>query len=190
MDIATPVKHWYWFFENLYTPKEIKLLNNKIKKNVVDLKDNPATGVVKTSKVSIFNPSNIPELDRVFQCIHKANRFNFGFYLFDSVDERRLPLNYNVYDSKTKAEYRYHTDGEYQNPVSDTKLTSILNLSTSPYKGGEFYINPFGEEHLVPQISKPGTLLVFPSSFFHKVTPVIEGKRITVSIWSKGPKFR
>ena len=190
MDISAPVRHWYWFFENLYTPKEIKLLNNKIKKNVVDLKDNPATGVVKTSKVSIFNPSNIPELDRVFQCIHKANRFNFGFYLFDSVDERRLPLNYNVYDSKTKAEYRYHTDGEYQNPVSDTKLTSILNLSTSPYKGGEFYINPFGEEHLVPQISKPGTLLVFPSSFFHKVSPVTEGKRITVGVWSKGPKFR
>ena len=89
MDIATPVKHWYWFFENLYTPKEINLLNKKIKKNLLNLKDNPATGVVKTSKVSIFNPSNMPELDRVFQCIHKANRFNFGFYLFDSVYERR-----------------------------------------------------------------------------------------------------
>ena len=36
MDIATPVKHWYWFFENLYTPKEINLLNKKIKKNLLN----------------------------------------------------------------------------------------------------------------------------------------------------------
>jgi|TARA_R100001244_G_scaffold121612_1_gene91243 predicted 2-oxoglutarate/Fe(II)-dependent dioxygenase YbiX len=190
MDINNPKRHLYWQFKDLYTPNEIKVLNKKIQNNLLDLKDNAATNVVKTAQVSIFDPFKIKELDRAFESIYKANRHNFGFYLFDSINDKQLPLNYNIYDSKSKGEYKYHTDAEYEHPSSDIKLTSILNLSSGPYTGGKFYINPFGEERIVPEISTPGNMVIFPSWFFHKVTPVTKGKRISITIWSKGPKFR
>ena len=188
--INNPQRYLYWRFKDLYTPKEIKVLNKKIQQNLLELKDHAATNVVKTAQVSIFDPSKIKELDRIFECIYKANRNNFGFYLYDSINDKQLPLNYNVYDSKSKGEYKYHTDADYEHPLSDIKLTSILNLSLNSYTGGKFYINPFGEEMILPEIYTPGNMIIFPSWFFHKVTPVTKGKRISITIWSKGPKFR
>ena len=179
----------YWYFKNLYSLKEIKILNEKIKKNVLPLKHDPADNVVKTAEVLIIDPRKIKELEKMFESMYSANVQNFGFNLFSSINDKDVPLNYNIYDAKVKGEYEYHTDEAYRDHASDIKLTAILNLSMKSYTGGKFYLNPFGGEITVPEFSAPGDMVIFPAWFFHKVTPVTKGKRLTLSIWAKGPKF-
>jgi len=189
MDMNYPPRSLYWYFKNLYSSEEIKVLNKKIQKNILPFKDVAATNVVRTAKVLIVNPHKIKELGRMFECVYSANRQNFGFNLFSSINDKYIPLNYNIYDAKIKGEYKYHSDEEYRDPVCDIKLTAILNLSMQSYTGGKFYLNPFGGEIPVPEFSGPGSVVIFPSRFFHKVTPVTKGKRITLSMWARGPKF-
>ena len=191
MDINnTVLKSRYWWFKDVYTPSQIKTINKKINNNFVEAIDRPAPGIHKTANVKIVNSSTIKELDKFFDYIRIANKCNFGFNLFDSLNERDFDfMNYNVYDSKSKGEYKYHIDTEFSHPIFDTKLTAIINLSLHPYEGGEFCINYDGNERIVPELTTPGNMIVFPSFFLHKVTPVTKGKRITASFWVKGPKF-
>tara|TARA_R110000737_G_C14388947_1_gene451943 strand:- start:47 stop:604 length:558 start_codon:yes stop_codon:yes gene_type:complete len=182
-------KYIYWQFKNLFTLNEIKKLNKKIKNNVVYEQDNPASAT-KNVSVSPVDSRSIEELDKVYECIYEANKENFGYNLYDYHTERKNYINYNIYGSIKKGEYKYHSDGTYTHHASDIKLTAILNLSINKYEGGDFYINPFGKEEIVDFIKTPGNLLIFPSCFLHKVTPVIKGERISLSMWIKGPKFQ
>jgi len=182
-------KYIYWWFKNVFSPNEIKKLNKKIKNNVVYEQDNPASATKNTS-VSPVDPRSIKELDKVYEHIYEANKENFGYNLYDYHTERKNFINYNVYDSIKKGEYKYHSDGTYTHHSSDIKLTAILNLSLNKYEGGDFYINPFGQEEIVECINTPGHLVVFPSWFLHKVTPVTKGERISLSMWIKGPKLK
>ena len=63
-----------------------------------------------------------------------------------------------------------------------------MNLSNEPYEGGDFFMF-FGFDKLIPELHQRGSLLVFPSHLYHKVTPVNSGKRITLSTWLQGPNF-
>jgi PKHD-type hydroxylase len=47
-----------------------------------------------------------------------------------------------------------------------------------------------GKEFIVPEIKKSGNMIIFPSFFLHKVTPVIKGDRKTLTAWIAGPKFQ
>lgn len=181
-------RYIYWWFKNLFSIDEIKKLSKKIRNNIVNKNDN-ASSSIKTAKVLAINPSPIKELDKFFKSIYDSNKDNFGFNLYDFSTEKQNHMNYNIYNSKHKAEYQYHTDGTYDHQASDIKLTAILNLSLKKYEGGDFYINPFGQEEIVDCIKTPGNLLIFPSYFLHKVTPVTKGERITLSTWIRGPKF-
>jgi len=179
----------YWHFKDLYTPNEIKSLNKNLLDNVSSLKDIAAEEVIKTADVQIIRAKSVPALNRIFEAVHSANRQNFGFNLYSAGTDKQTTVNYNVYSSKSKGEYAYHTDDDYGNPVGATKLTAIFNLSMQSYEGGKFYLNPFGQEIMVSEINDPGSLIIFPSWFFHTVTPVTKGKRISLAWWAEGPKF-
>lgn len=124
-------------------------------------------------------------LKKYFRYAHEINRNFFGFDLYS---EPPLGINYNVY-SGGKNEYPYHRDCNTPGSASDSKLTAILNVSTESYDGGQFHLF-FGNDKLIEEINQPGTLLVFPSYIFHKVTPVTKGCRKTISTWLQGPAFK
>ena len=42
----------------------------------------------------------------------------------------------------------------------------------------------------IKEIIQPGSAIIFPSFFMHKVNPVIKGERTMVSLWLEGPKFQ
>ena len=73
-----------------------------------------------------------------------------------------------------------------------------VNLSDSKdYEGGEleFYDeNPLKsfEENIIkcPEIKNQGSIVVFPSYIYHRVTPVTKGRRISLVMWSLGPNFK
>jgi len=81
--------------------------------------------------------------------------------------------------------YEFHEDGPR---LEDDmrKLSLVINISNpNQYKGGDFEFTggPLTE------ISKRGSVLVFPSDTTHRVTPVTYGKRYSLVNWFTGPKF-
>ena len=122
-----------------------------------------------------------------FEAVYLANEELFGFDLYD-----RWPntVNINQYNSE-HPEYPWHKDSMPLGLRSDIKLTAILNISDpdKSYTGGEFDLFT-GEETRVVDLAVPGSLLIFPSFWYHRVLPVIEGERATLSAWFKGASWR
>ena len=46
------------------------------------------------------------------------------------------------------------------------------------------------ETREIPELKKKGTVIVFPSSMWHKVEPVTKGKRYSLVAWAEGFDFR
>mgnify|MGYP001184383877 CR=1 FL=1 len=82
--------------------------------------------------------------------------------------------------------YDWHVD-KTQDTVMDQKLTILINVSDAPYKGGEL---EFMIDKCYPVQFNPGDAVMFRSLLLHRVTPVTEGARQSVTIWMKGPAFR
>ena len=86
--------------------------------------------------------------------------------------------------------YEYFNHPDYNNSCSwhfdDMSRGKRLGCSTMLHKaveGGEFEI--FNGETVSMNINV-GEVAFFPTWFFHRVKPVIEGKRITLVTWMKG----
>ena len=179
--------HPYFFFKVLskeqiidFTKKiETKLLNNA--------KDIPSSHATKTASVKVVDGVELWEVSAMLNLINNANLRNFGYDLYSI---RNTNFHYNTYDAANQGEYGWHIDDDTDNPVSDSKLTGIVNLSLDNFEGGELFINPFGTPIPLVELKDPGTLVVFPSRYLHKVTPVTKGTRHTGSFWVEGPRFR
>ncbi len=125
------------------------------------------------------------KLDRFFDCVEEANHGSFGVELFSKVP---TSLNYNIYDIGQY--YGCHKDSNPLGSASDIKLTAILNLSAQKFIGGEFVLY-FGERTIeISELSNAGSIIVFPSFFYHEVRPVLRGRRETISAWFVGPNWK
>lgn len=183
------MKYTYYYYSNIITKDKIKNLNKFISNNADNsLKDNYNNKIKKRTDVKVIKWGSLKnEIEPIEDYIDKCNQeaFNFETYRFNKLDG----MNHNTYSSKNKGCYNYHVDGSPYEKECTLKLTALLNLSTEKYKGGDFYIWD-GEDVHIKQFNEPGALLVFPSYFPHKVTPVTEGKRTTLVLWKKGPWWR
>ena len=65
----------------------------------------------------------------------------------------------------------------------------VVQLSEpSAYTGGKLELMP-GAGTIVADCAQ-GTATLFPSFVLHRVTPVTEGERRSLTIWCHGPAFR
>jgi PKHD-type hydroxylase len=144
----------------------------------------------RKSKIHFFGYSQ--ETKWLFEKINKV---------IETVNEEYYNFDLNGYDSIQYSEYRaedggrydFHTDfihdaipqNEYDYMTRKLSFSLMLN---DDYVGGDF-------EFLVSQEPirhnlKKGDMLLFPSFFMHRVTPVTEGVRKSLVSWVTGPKFR
>lgn len=179
-------RHFCHYYEKVYSPKEIKLLNKTIKKNFSTTKDRPATGVTKTATVGLFPITTIPLFYRMLDLVLEINLNNFGYHLHTL--PKSYNAHYNIYDEQQQGQYDWHFDSEWESPSQDIKLTAILNLSEKPYEGGELFLATSPVSKITP-INTPGNLVIFPSFLLHRVTPVTKGERISAALLWPGPKF-
>lgn len=182
------MKYDYFFMSNLYSFKECQELEKKIKNrldpNIPDLK---ADNVVKTAVVGSFALGDLrADLAKFLNNIVAVNRSNFGFDIFETCDLEYI--NFNQYIDVDNGQYSWHSDKVLHQPY-DIKLTAILNISTESYEGGNFEIFLNGPTK-IPELDSPGSLLIFPSFLQHRVTPVTNGKRTTISRWVNGPTLK
>ena len=179
----------YWYLNSLYLPSEVSDIVTCFEQNYnPDINDRPAENTSKTSTVKIADWYKVKHLlNRSHEASKFINSSQIGYDLFDMTDFHCA--NYNVYDSATLGKYDWHIDASRDEAPTDIKLTVVINVSTEPYEGGEFEI--FRQKVVpVPEINTPGSVLIFPSFWNHRVLPVTSGVRRTVSYWIEGPKFR
>jgi len=91
--------------------------------------------------------------------------------------------------------YDWHSDVFFApQEKKNRKLSASLFLSEKEeYTGGDFEFKIQKKENGDSEIIKvdhelsKGSLLVFPSHYYHRVTPVLTGKRYSLVAWTVGP---
>jgi PKHD-type hydroxylase len=117
----------------------------------------------------------------------KSNRSNFGYDITEMNE-----IQFTEYDGAPEGggKYDWHYDTFWENPMPfDRKLSVVIQLShPNEYTGGEFEF--FGMPSPGLEWKERGSILIFPSFFFHRVLPVTSGKRTSLVSWIEGPKWR
>jgi PKHD-type hydroxylase len=146
---------------------------------------------VKISKVAWLTDLYLRE-----QLFHSVNLYNKENWNYDLCGTDAL--QYGIYSEGGK--YDWHIDEEVKVPMGAEgkfhmrKLSMTIWLSDpDEYEGGEFDIETEG-----PHIStrydtlklKKGSIVIFPSSKWHRVRPVTSGVRKSLVTWFRGPPFR
>ena len=179
----------YHFTQNFFNSEEIEILNDCLTENLdASIFQSPAENIVKSSiYTGVYVRPVREKLTKLFAYVNHINLniFNFDIYQLNDFDT----INYNVYNAKNNSEYGWHSDFPIGSSVCDFKLTVLVNLSKEKYEGGKFEIFLNCPRHII-EFDKPGTVLIFPSYLQHRVTPVTNGERISLSLWHTGPQLR
>jgi PKHD-type hydroxylase len=116
-----------------------------------------------------------------------ADRAN-GAWGFELNDTDRM--QYAVYRRHDFFEWHQDMLRVRHGPIR--KVSVVLQLSAPEhYRGGRLQFldsefGPFTPEAFVPQ----GSVAVFSSLLKHRVTPIKDGERRSLTVWFKGPPFR
>jgi len=194
------LKNQYWYFKKAIPLDQINLIINICKKNNFEQGSIDTELIIDKEKrdclVSWCNDKKIYDIINPF--IQSANK-NAGWNFEINWNE---DCQYTVYNKSQF--YGYHIDAfdyPYKNKKNKNydgkirKLSMTLQLSDpSEYEGGEFYFKYFdnGEvkEDNLKDAKEKGTLIVFPSSVLHQVTPITKGTRKSLVCWSLGYPFK
>ena len=121
----------------------------------------------------------------------RANRC-WGFDLHGIAED----LQFTRYDAPG-AFYTWHQDG-LQAAVADRKLAVVVQLSApGDYEGGDLELFDVVSDWSGAPLRRwrdavraRGAAVAFPSFEYHRVTPVVRGRRDALVAWFSGPPFR
>ena len=168
-----------------FTHEQVKEINKEIKKNIIEKEELSKSAQNTSKKGDFFIVPCMPLMEMLHPWLYRCqleNKKSFGYDIFWNFHLESL--NYNVYG--VKGEYGWHVDANNEEKLYDMKLTCLLNLSEETYEGGEFCT--IGSDEKIKFDSGKG--LIINSLMAHKVTPVTQGERITLTYWAEGPLWR
>ena len=149
--------------------------------------------------------------DHITPTVRKVNEDYFKFDL-----NFHETYQFTIYKAPDE-HYEWHTDGHFEpytkeeckdDPLADERVGGYRKLSYSvnlthpdEYEGGHFEwcdpysVNPMHDpERAViraPQRGREqGSIIIFPSFLYHRVTSVTRGRRYSLVGWIAGPTFR
>lgn len=200
----------YWYFE--------KAISNENCKKIIDLakiKNSKKIGTVgnletvenkknkKFKELKKIRHSDVVWLDEKFiydlivpyvQAANCNSGWNYDFFRWESAQ-------FTIY--KKNQYYHWHADTtteasleENANKGTLRKLSMSLQLSDEKdYKGGDlqFDIKDVKKKNTIitdKKLRQKGTIVVFPSYIWHRVTPVTKGTRYSLVLWNLGYPFR
>ena len=131
--------------------------------------------------------------------LREANKINFNYKL-----NYFQPVQFARY--RNGGHYGWHQDSTGQNSHGEARKLSLTFCLTDPnkYEGGnlEFFCAdkaledmklPDGKiikgKQVLADIRDQGSVIVFDSRDFHRVTPVTKGTRYSIVCWTVGPNF-
>jgi len=178
------MKFTYYYITNYLTKAEIKKINRQFNNHSKTF--NKQAPTVKSSICTDMTYDKIKEIKDIRKTILLINREVFGFNIYESIEDKIIQ---NKYKASNRGQYKWHHDSEPLSKNYTLKLTALINLSEKPYEGGIFKLF-YGKPIHVKEFDQPGSMIVFPSYFLHKVTPVTKGERISCTIFETGPWWK
>ena len=180
------VSHDYWYWNNFFTKKEVQALNKSINKfRTKDDTKTKASKSIKTSTVYNVRYKDVyPNIADLIDSVWAVNEREFGYNLYQTQNPW---LNYNAY--KKGDQYTFHYDSS-DSLRYDIKLTLLINVSTQKYKGGDFSILMSETPTPIKEFTQSGDVLLLKSHILHKVNPITQGTRESLTMFLTGPKFQ
>tara|TARA_B100000085_G_scaffold157477_1_gene143017 strand:+ start:436 stop:993 length:558 start_codon:yes stop_codon:yes gene_type:complete len=182
----------YFYWDRLFSKKEIKDLNSLLKKyENKSFSDDPAKDDNDKSTKNVSNVKCVhwvnakSNLKYLYDNIKICNKENYGFNIFEKFDTDSVL--YNTYEKND--DYGWHKDGS-NNSNFDVKFTIIINNSEHNYSGGDFELFTYGGAMKVPELNNVGTAIMFKSDIVHRVLPIKKGKRNSMVFFIEGDKFK
>ena len=124
-------------------------------------------------------------LDAMIARVAAANRDTFNFDLTDFGESPQVAR----YTAAGADHFDWHTDIGAGVWAAKRKLTIVVQMSDpADYQGGTLQLRP--DSHITDAPTTRGTATIFPSFVLHRVTPVTEGTRWSLTLWAHGPAFR
>jgi hypothetical protein len=166
-------------FENFLSPEECDLILSKCK-NELTLSD-----AIVYKEVSNITPTKKTRKSSIGWIS------DLGFLNKRLTDKLRETFNINGMEVTGLGNYQFteYKEGEYFDWHTDStdtifrdRFTSIVIQLNNTYEGGILQIKNAKSE-LVPIENKIGTLYVFNSRLYHRVTPVTKGIRYSLVNW-------
>lgn len=124
-------------------------------------------------------------MDRLIDLVRAANREVFDFDLSDFSESPQVAR----YGAEREGHFTWHSDIGDGRLASRRKLTLVTQLSDpGAYQGGtlEVWMNT----NVASAPLEKGTAVLFPSFALHRVLPVTEGERFSLTVWAHGTPFR
>ena len=124
-------------------------------------------------------------MEQIIDVVRHANRDVFDFSLQEFAESAQVAR----YGAEREGHFHWHSDiGEGQ-LAAKRKLTMVVQLSDpDSYSGGDLQVWP--SSAVIDAARPKGCATLFPSYLLHRVTPVTQGERHSLTIWAHGPAFR
>jgi|TARA_Y100000114_G_scaffold149968_1_gene164848 PKHD-type hydroxylase len=193
------LKYTYWYFKSVLSDEFCKKVINLAKqkqKVMATIGSGELNKKTRDSLVLFLNdPIIYKTLHPYIQTANKNAEWNFQW---DSTE----PVQYTEYNKKQH--YRWHQDAwdqPYVNPEEPLSYGKIRKISVScslndskKYKGGKLQFDsstPLKKEDIITceEILPKGSIVVFPSFIWHRVTPVTRGTRQSLVLWNLGKPY-
>tara|TARA_R110002074_G_scaffold81558_2_gene182735 strand:- start:75 stop:665 length:591 start_codon:yes stop_codon:yes gene_type:complete len=193
------LKYTYWYFKSVLTDKFCKKiidLAKKEQKSVAKVGVGTTDKKTRDSLVLFLNDPIIYETLGPY--IHTANK-NAGWnFQWESTEA----VQYTEYNKKQH--YRWHQDAwdqAYANVEEPSTYGKIRKISVScslndskKYKGGKLQFDlstPIKKDNIITceEILPKGSIVIFPSFIWHRVTPVTQGTRQSLVLWNLGNPY-
>jgi len=204
------LRYQYWWFKSVIPEricndilrygqeqtKEIALTGNKQKE---DLSEKEMLNIQKKRKSDVVWMSDRWIYREIQPYIHQANEYAGWNFEWDWSE----PCQFTEY--KKGQFYDWHCDSyieHYNNPDNPNthgkqrKLSMTISL-TNPeeYEGGDLEFDfrntdEGSQPKVCEEIREKGSIVVFPSFIWHRVTPVTKGTRHSLVCWNLGHPFK
>ena len=134
-------------------------------------------GIGKDNEMSKGRSTKVAFIDNEFLKSY-IHQLVFAHYNYDIIEAE--DLQFALYEKGDF--YGYHKDADEHN----RRVLSVSVLLSKPfdYEGGDLIFYTKDEE--LPIVNFQGSIIVFPSYIYHKVTPITKGIRYSLVQWFKG----
>ncbi len=201
--MSNPVLQWLPAYDkmSLFTPQECKLFLGAAEAQgyTPGVKiDSAGVAVVdhnfRTNDNSVFGPEHPMFNMAVLRVQERIGRINRRFQFDLHPEGYRLveTVNVNRYegDGELKGRLDKHSDLLRHEGMQERKLSVVVLLNDpSEFEGGDLIVDD-GVELAPFRGAKAGDAILFPVWRLHAVKQVTKGRRYTMVMWLRGPRFR
>ena len=204
------LKWSYWYFQSAvpericdeivrYGQEQEKMMARIGNKDAPDLTDKEIKNIQRKRKSDVVWMSDRWIYSEIQPYIHEANsmaEWNFDWDYSEACQFTEYKVG-QFYDWHCDSYYEpYNLPDEPNRDKKIRKLSMTLSLTDpSEYEGGDLEFDfrntdEGSQPRICEEIREKGSIVVFPSFVWHRVTPVTKGTRHSLVCWNLGYPFR